>query len=117
MTLETHPRVPLAHLGKREVPNHERRHPRTMGEAEIAAFLTHLATERRVSASTQNQALLAILFLYNHVLGQPIGIVQGVERAKRPRRLPIVLSSPEVRSLLSRLSGVSRLCGVLMYGS
>ncbi len=151
--METHPRVPLAHLGKREVSDrplrllerlrnrlrtrhysprtertycdwvrrfvlyHERRHPRSMGEPEIAAFLTHLATERQVSASTQNQALQAILFLYNHVLGQPVGIVHGVERAKRPRRLPIVLSSLEVRSLLSRLTGVSRLCGVLMYGS
>lgn len=153
MTLETHPRVPLTHLGKREEPDrplrllerlrnrlrtrrysprteraycdwvrrfvlyHERRHPRSMGEAEIAAFLTHLATERRVSASTQNQALQAILFLYNHVLGQPVGTVHGVERAKRLRRLPIVLSAPEVRSVLSRLSGVPRLSGVLMYGS
>src|SRR3990170_581924 len=88
-----------------------------MGEAEIAGFLTHFATERRVSASTQNQALQAILFLYNHVLGQPVGMVRGVERAKRPQRLPVVLSPPEVRSVLSRLSGVPRLCGVLMYGS
>ena len=102
---------------RRFVLYHERRHPRSMGEAEIASFLTHLATERRVSASTQNQALQAILFLYNHVLGQPVGTVHGVERAKRPRRLPIVLSAAEVRSLLSRLSGVSRVCGVLMYGS
>jgi integron integrase len=88
-----------------------------MGEAEIGAFLTHLATERQVSASTQNQALQAILFLYNHVLGQPVGTIRGVERAKRPQRLPVVLSAPEVRSVLSQLCGVPRLCGVLMYGS
>ena len=88
-----------------------------MGEAEIAAFLTHLATERHVSASTQNQALQAILFLYNHVLGQPVGLIRGVERAKRPRRLPVVLSSEEVRAVMSHLRGVPRLCGVLMYGS
>lgn len=87
-----------------------------MGGAEIAAFLTHLATDRHVSASTQNQALQAILFLYNHVLGQPVGLILGVERAKRPRRLPVVLSSGEVRSVLSRMVGVPRLCGVLMYG-
>lgn len=153
MTVETHPRIPLAHLGRRAAPDrplrllerlrnrlrtrrysprteraycdwvrrfvlyHERRHPQTMGEAELAQFLTHLATERHVSASTQNQALQAILFLYNHVLGQPVGMIRGVERAKRPRRLPVVLSSAEVRSVLSGLGGVPRLCGVLMYGS
>ncbi|MEX2108979.1 MAG: integron integrase [Gemmatimonadaceae bacterium] len=102
---------------RRFVLYHERRHPRTMGEAEIAGFLTHLATERRVSASTQNQALQAILFLYNHLLGQPVGLIRGVERAKRPRRLPVVLSPAEVRSVLSRVSAVPRLCGILMYGS
>jgi len=88
-----------------------------MGEDEIAQFLTHLATDRRVSASTQNQALQAILFLYNHVLGQPVGLIRGVERAKRPRRLPVVLSSSEIRSVLSRMDAVPRLCGILMYGS
>jgi len=88
-----------------------------MGEAEIAEFLTHLAIERRVSASTQNQALQAILFLYNHVLGQPVGLIRGVERAKRPRRLPVVLSSAEVRSVMSCMRGVPRLCGILMYGA
>lgn len=113
------PRTERAYCGwvRRFVLYHERRHPRTMGEAEIAGFLTHLATDRHVSASTQNQALQAILFLYNHVLGQPVGLIHGVERAKRPRRLPVVLSYEEVRSVLSQLSGVPRLCGVLMYGS
>lgn len=96
---------------------HERRHPREMGEPELAAFLTHLATERNVSASTQNQALHAILFLYNHVLGQPLGLIHGVEPAKRARRLPVILSSSEVRAVLSGLRGVPRLCAVLMYGS
>ncbi|HWL39987.1 MAG TPA: integron integrase [Gemmatimonadaceae bacterium] len=113
------PRTERAYCGwvRRFVLYHERRHPRSMGEAEIAGFLTHLAAERRVSASTQNQALQAILFLYNHVLGQPVGMVRGVERAKSARRLPVVLSPAEVRSVLSRLSGVPRFCGVLMYGS
>lgn len=88
-----------------------------MAEPEVAAFLNHLATERRVAASTQNQALQAILFLYRHVLGQPIGLVSGVTRAKRGRRIPVVLSVGEVRVILSRMSGAPRLCAVLMYGS
>lgn len=70
---------------RRFILYHERRHPREMGESEIAAFLTHLATERRVSAATQNQALQAILFLYRQVLGVPVGMMGGIVRAKRGR--------------------------------
>lgn len=102
---------------RRFVLYHERRHPRDMSEPEVAAFLNHLALERHVSASTQNQALQAILFLYRQVLNQPIGLVEGVTRAKRGRRLPVVLSPTEVRAILSRMSGAPRLCAVLMYGS
>lgn len=102
---------------RRFILYHERRHPREMGESEIAAFLTHLATERRVSASTQNQALQAILFLYRQVLGVPVGMVGGIVRAKRGRRLPVVLSPAEVRAILTRMHGPPKLCATLMYGS
>jgi integrase len=88
-----------------------------MGEPEIAAFLNHLATDGRVSASTQNQALHALLFLYRHILCRDLGLIPGLTPAKRGRRLPVVLSSGEVRSILSRMHGVSRLCASLMYGS
>jgi integron integrase len=101
---------------RRFVLYHERRHPLEMGEPEIAAFLTHLASDRGVSAATQNQALQAILFLYRHVLVKPIGLVDGVERAKRGRRLPVVLSVSEVRAVLSEMRNVPRLCAALMYG-
>jgi integron integrase len=96
---------------------HGRRHPSLMGEQEISAFLNHLAADARVSASTQNQALHALLFLYRHILGRDIGLVPGIAPAKRGRRLPVVLSVGEVRSILSRMRGVSRLCASLMYGS
>lgn len=102
---------------RRYVLFHGRRHPQDMGEREISAFLTHLATERQVSASTQNQALSALLFLYRHVLSAEVGFVHGVPRAKRPVRLPIVLAEGEVRAILRELRGVARLCALLMYGS
>ena len=88
-----------------------------MGEQEIAAFLTHLATVRNVSASTQNQALHAILFLYRHVLARPLGFVAEIAPARRPLRLPVVLSQSEVKAILIRMRGVPRLCATLMYGS
>jgi integron integrase len=102
---------------RRFVQFHSRRHPRTMGSREISAFVTHLAIERHVSASTQNQALAAVLFLYRHALGSDVGYVQGIERAKRPARLPVVLSQADVRKLLRALRGTQRLCGLLMYGA
>lgn len=88
-----------------------------MSEIEVSKFLTHLATERRVSASTQNQALSALLFLYQHVLEAPLGFVHGVARAKRSRPLPTVLSEQDVRAVLHEMRGVTRLCALLMYGS
>lgn len=96
---------------------HGKRHPREMAEQEVAAFLTHLAVERRVSASTQNQALNAILFLYKQVLGRDIGLIQGVVRAKRPERLPVVMTLDEVQKVLGRLSGREWLMACLMYGA
>jgi len=88
-----------------------------MGEAEIGRFLSSLATERRVSASTQNQALNALLFLYHEVLEKKIGLVQGVVRAKQPRRLPVVLAKEEVGRLLACLEGAPWLMSMLLYGA
>jgi integron integrase len=88
-----------------------------MAEPEVDAFLTHLAVDRNVSASTQNQALAALLFLYEHVLKQPLDRVEGVVRANRPKRLPVVLTRGEVRRVLDQLDGTYRLMGELMYGA
>ena len=88
-----------------------------MGKAEIAAFLTHLATERQVSASTQNQALSAILFLYHRVLGTRIRWIEEIERPQRPQRLPVVLTPAEVRALLSKMTGTTWFMASLLYGS
>lgn len=102
---------------RRFVLFHDRRDPSSMGETEIAKFLTHLATVDKVSASTQNQAMHAILFLYRQVLRRPVGFLSDVAPARRPVRLPIVLSRDEVRTLLGGMRGVVRLCATLMYGS
>jgi integron integrase len=95
---------------------HGIRHPAAMAEREVNAFLTHLAVERNVAASTQNQALCALLFLYDAVLGTPLDRL-NVVRANRPKRLPVVLTREEVRRLLAELEGPYRLMGQLMYGS
>jgi integron integrase len=88
-----------------------------MGEDEIAALLNHLATTQNVSASTQNQALHSLLFLYRYVLRRELGLVPGLAPAKRGRRLPVVLSVGEVRATLSHMRGIPRLCASLMYGA
>jgi integron integrase len=88
-----------------------------MAEAEVTEFLTHLARDNRVAASTQNQALSALLFLYKQVLKQEIGWLDGVERAKRPARLPVVLTRDEVRNIFAHLHGTPRLMAGLLYGS
>lgn len=93
------------------------RHPRTLGGPEVEAFLTRLAVERRVAASTQNQALSALLFLYREVLGIQLPWMEAVVRAKRPRRLPSVLSVAEVRRLLAMLEGRAWLMASLLYGT
>jgi len=87
---------------------HRLRHPREMGGPEINAFLTHLAVVEHVSASTQNQALAALLFLYRRVLELDPGDLEGVVRARRPKRLPVVLSVIEVRAVLQQLEGPRR---------
>jgi integron integrase len=102
---------------RRYILYHGKRHPDSMGEAEITRFLTYLATQRRVSASTQNQALASLLFLYRRVLGKELGWLDDFERPQRPTRLPVVLTPEEVRSLLSQMSGTTRLMAALLYGS
>lgn len=96
---------------------HHLRHPRDMGEEEVRRFLTWLAVERHVATATQNQALNALVFLYRHVIGRPLGDIGEAVRARRPRRLPVVLSADEVRRVLARLGGVHWLVGALLYGS
>jgi integron integrase len=88
-----------------------------MGEDEITRFLSALAVHGQVSASTQNQALCALVFLYRHVLGQNLGWLDGVVRAKRPQRLPVVLTRPEVKALLGALEGVHWIMASLLYGA
>ncbi len=102
---------------KRFIFFHDKRHPRDMAETEVTQFLTHLARNDNVAASTQNQALSALLFLYKEVLKQEIGWLGRVERAKRPPKLPVVLSSGEVRRVCAHLQGVERLMASLLYGS
>ena len=96
---------------------HGKRHPRAMGGPEIRAFLTHLAVVERVSASTQNQALAALVFLYRRVLGQEQVDLGTVVRAKGPERLPVVLTRSEVRAVLGKLAGVPWLVAMLLYGA
>jgi integron integrase len=102
---------------RRFIRFHGLRHPSDMAEAEINAFVTHLAVAEHVSASTQTQALSAILFLYRHVLGRDIGALTDLVRAQKPRRLPIVLTADEVKSVLAELEGDKRLMASLMYGA
>src|SRR5918911_787558 len=96
---------------------HGKRHPNQMGASEISRFLSHLATKRNVSASTQNQALSALLFLYRQVLDQPIEWVDNIERAKKPQRLPVVFRREEVKAVLNHLRGEMWLMAALLYGS
>ena len=105
------------HWIKRYIFFHNKRHPAEMAEPEIAQFLSSLATEGRVSASTQNQAFNALLFLYHEVLSKKIGLIDGVVRAKRPQRLPVVLTKDEVKKVLDRMNGAPRLMGLLLYGA
>jgi site-specific recombinase XerD len=88
---------------------HQKRHPRDMGSEHVEAFLTHLAVQRNVAASTQNQAKSALLFLYKEVLGMELPWLDNVENAKRPQRLPVVLTRPEVEAVLHRMSGINGL--------
>jgi integron integrase len=102
---------------RRFIVFHDKRHPRDLGEREISAFLTFLAVERKVSASTQSQALGALLFLYRHVLEVDLGTFENLVRARRRRKLPVVLGRDEVQRVLSHLEGTYRLIATLLYGT
>ena len=102
---------------KRFILYHGKRHPREMGAVEVEAFLTHLATAGQVSASTQNQAVSALLFLYREILGIQLPWLDNVIRAKKPQRLPTVLSKNEVSRVLERMDGNYGLMARLLYGT
>jgi integron integrase len=105
------------HWNKRFIFFNDKRHPKDLGEADVSRFLTHLAVEGKVSASTQNQALSAILFLYRHVLQRDLGWIENIERAKKPARLPVVFTRKEVQAILARLEGTKWLITSLLYGA
>ena len=96
---------------------HGKRHPQEMAEPEVHAFLTHLAVEGNVAASTQNQALSALLFLYRHVLNQPLSESIDAVRARQSKHLPTVLTSDEVQQVLTHLEGIHQLLAKLLYGA
>jgi integron integrase len=112
-------RTEQAYLGwiRKFILFHKKRHPRHLSEADVGAFLSHLAVDRNVAASTQNQALSALLFLYREVLGQPLESIERVERAKKPERLPVVFTPEEVQAILLQLDGVLWLITSLLYGT
>jgi integron integrase len=113
------PRTEAAYLGwiRRFIRFHGTRHPAALAEAEVVAFLTHLAVERRVAPATQTQALSALLFLYREVLGRPLNRMVGLVRPQRRVRVPVVLNQAEVACLLGRLQGTMQLIGTMLYGS
>ena len=113
-------RTEEAYLGwiRRYIHFSGKRHPASLGPKEIEAFLSHLAVEGRVAASTQNQALSALVFLYQEVLDQEIGFLDGLHRARRPPKLPVVLNREEASAVLGNLPPTNvRLMGQLLYGS
>jgi integron integrase len=105
------------HWIRRYVHFHDLQHPATLGASHVRDFISHLAVDRDVAASTQKQALNAIVFLYRDVLETELGDLGPIERVRRPKRLPVVLTPEEVESLLSQLRGVPRLIAGLLYGS
>ncbi|MBI2538036.1 MAG: phage integrase N-terminal SAM-like domain-containing protein, partial [Gemmatimonadetes bacterium] len=113
------PRTEEAYVSwvRRFVRFHGLRHPAELGEREVVGFLTHLSVERRVSASTQGQALAALLFLYREVLGRPLAGLGAIPRARAPVRLPVVLTRQEVERVLAGLKGPAGLLGAMLYGS
>lgn len=118
-TLHYSIRTEQSYIGwiKRYIYFNNKRHPADLGKPEIEAFLTHLAVNRKVSASTQNQALNAILFLYKQVLNVDLPWLEDVTRAKKPKRLPVVLTKPEVQAVLSTLEGTRGLIVQMLYGT
>jgi integron integrase len=105
------------HWIKRFIRFHGVRHPQEMGADEVRAFLSHLATELNVAASTQNQAFSALLFLYQEVLRERLPWIDDIARAKRPKKVPVVFTQAEARQVLSKITGTPRLMAHLLYGS
>lgn len=112
-------RTEKAYVGwiRRFILFHGKRHPAEMGAEEITRFLSVLAIERNVAASTQNQALSALLFLYKEVLAQELPWLDGIARAKTPARIPVVLTRDEVRQVIAAMDGPPRLAALLLYGA
>lgn len=109
--------APYIHWIKKFILFHNKRHPLEMGEKEINAFLTSLAVKDNISASTQNQALSAILFLYKYVLDKKLGDFGDVVRARKPKRLPVVFTKSEARAVIGVMQGTARLVAMLLYGA
>ena len=105
------------HWIRRFIYFHGKRHPAELDEAEVTAFLNPLALDRKVAAATQNQALSALLFLYRDALAQPLAWLDGLDRAKRPARVPSVLTRDEAAGLLARLQGTRWIMAALLYGA
>jgi integron integrase len=102
---------------RRYILFHRKRHPNEMGEREVSEFLTHLAVDKHVAASTQNQAFAALLFLYQQVLERKLDFIDNVQRVNRPAKLPVVFTRAEARAVLAHLKGDYRLMAGLLYGS
>lgn len=109
--------VAYASWVKQYVKFHDLTHPAELNKNHITEFLNHLADDRNVSASTQNQALCALIFLYQQILNQPVGELDALKRAKKPNNLPVVLSVKEVQSIIEQMQGTKQLIVKLLYGS
>lgn len=105
------------HWVKRYIYFHNKKHPKEMGDADISAFLSYLASVKNVSASTQNQVLNALVFLYRKVLDIEVGVFKDLERAKKPKRLPVVLTHDEANEILSHIDGMTGVMARMLYGS
>ncbi len=125
---EVHKAMRIKHLSKRTeevyikwikrfVYFHKKRHPAEMGEQEIRQFISHLALNRNVASSTQNQALSALLFLYRHVLQKELPYIENILWAKKPKKLPVVFTRQEVKKVLSHMYGTPKLMATILYGS
>ena len=115
--LSTRTEKAYRHKIKRFIVFHKLRHPQNMREEEIRAYLSHLAIDRNVAASTQNVALAALLFLYRDVLKIDLNRIEDIERARLPTRLPVVFTRDEVKAILKQLSSVDHIVASLMYGT
>src|SRR5256884_8539496 len=102
---------------RRYILFHRKRHPDEMGETEISSFLSHLAVDKNVAASTQNQAFSALLFLYQQVLDRKLNFIDNVQRVTRPAKVPVVFTPAEAQAVLARINGEYRLMAELLYGA